>query len=201
MRGLWQLLRTTFIGGILFLLPFIVLLIILGKAFDIALRAVKPIITILPDWVSSPTVSAVLAIALVGLFCFLAGLIARGRLAQTMMRRVESAVLSKVPVYTYLKQASARVLGVGQIDKQPVVLAQVCGAWRLGIQTNVAEGGYVAVFFPNSPNSFSGSVFFMTSDQIRPANMPLVEAIDCLQRCGAGSEAVLCALSVRTAGR
>ena len=110
-------------------------------------------------------------------------------------------MLSKVPAYEYLKQAGASVMGLGEMADHPVVLAQLGGAWRIGVQTG-AVGGLVSVFVPNSPNPMSGSVFLVASDRIRPATVPLAAAIGCLRRCGAGSEVFLRELapSVRTAG-
>ena len=134
---------------------------------------------------------AILAIVLIAILCFLAGLFARTRPAQRIMAELESSVLSKVPAYEYLKQAGASVMGLGEMADHPVVLAQLGGAWRIGVQTDVVGGGLVAVFVPNSPNPMSGSVFLVAADSVRPAKVPLATAIGCLRRCGAGSEAFL----------
>ena len=109
-------------------------------------------------------------------------------------------MLSKVPAYEYLKQAGASVMGLGEMADHPVVLAQLGGAWRIGVQTDVVGGGLVAVFIPNSPNPMSGSVFLVAADSVRQASVPLAAAIGCLRRCGAGSEAFLSEIapSVRT---
>ncbi len=116
------------------------------------------------------------------------------RPSQRIVAELESSVLSKVPAYEYLKQASASVLGLGEMAEHPVVLAKVGGAWRIGVQTDIAEGGLVAVFVPNSPNSFSGAVFFVASDQVMPSGIPLAAALNCLRRCGGGSNALLSGL-------
>ena len=77
----------------------------------------------------------------------------------------------------------------------PVVLAQLGGAWRIGVQTKVVGGGLVAVFVPNSPNPMSGSVFLVAANSVRPASVPLATAMSCLRRCGAGSEVFLSELT------
>ena len=85
----------------------------------------------------------ILAIVLIAILCFLAGLFARTRLAQRIVAELESSVLSKVPAYEYLKQAGASVMGLGEMADHPVVLAQTgrrvadrrpdrCGRGRLG---------------------------------------------------------------------
>ena len=201
MRAISHFLRTTVLGGVLFLAPIVVLAFILDKAFDFARRALKPVTAIIPDrLVSGVTAEAIMAIVLIAILCFLAGLFARTRPAQQIMAELESSVLSKVPAYEYLKQAGASVMGLGEMADHPVVLAQLGGAWRIGVQTDVVGGGLVAVFIPNSPNPMSGSVFLVAADSVRPAGVPLAAAIGCLRRCGAGSEAFLSEIapSVRT---
>ena len=192
MKVISRFLRITVLGGILFLTPIVALVFILSKAFDFARRALKPVATIIPDrWVSGAAAEAIMAIFLIAILCFLAGLFARTRLAQQIIAELESSVLSKVPAYEYLKQAGASVMGLGEMADHPVVLAQLGGAWRIGVQTDVVGGGLVAVFIPNSPNAMSGSVFLVAADRVRPASVPLAAAIGCLRRCGAGSDAVL----------
>lgn len=201
MKAISHFLRITVLGSVLFLAPIVVLAFILDKAFDFARRALKPVTAIIPDrLVSGVTAEAIMAIVLIAILCFLAGLFARTRPAQRIMAELEFSVLSKVPAYEYLKQAGASVMGLGEMADHPVVLAQLGGAWRIGVQTDVVGGGLVAVFIPNSPNPMSGSVFLVAGDSVRPASVPLAAAIGCLRRCGAGSEAFLSEIapSVRT---
>ncbi len=201
MKAISHFLRITVLGSVLFLAPIVVLAFILDKAFDFARRALKPVTAIIPDrLVSGVTAEAIMAIVLIAILCFLAGLFARTGPAQRIMAELESSVLSKVPAYEYLKQAGASVMGLGEMADHPVVLAQLGGAWRIGVQTDVVGGGLVAVFIPNSPNPMSGSVFLVAGDSVRPASVPLAAAIGCLRRCGAGSEAFLSEIapSVRT---
>ena len=137
--------------------------------------------------VSGAPTEAILAIVLIAILGFLAGLFARTRPAQRIMAELEFSVLSKVPAYEYLKQAGASVMGLGEMADHPVVFTQLGGAWRIAVQTGVV-GGLVAVFVPNSPNPMSGLVFLVAADSVRPASVPLAAAMACLRRCGAGSE-------------
>ena len=91
-------------------------------------------------------------------------------------------MLSKVPAYEYLKQAGASAMGLGEMADHPVVLAQLGGAWRIGVQTEVVGGGLVALVVPNSPNPMSGSVFLMAANGVRPASVPLATDMGCLRR-------------------
>jgi uncharacterized membrane protein len=197
MKAISHFLRTTILGGALFLMPIVVLAFLLNKAFEYARRGLKPVAKLIPDQlVSGATMEAVLAIGLIVLLCFLAGLFARTVLAQNIVSELESQVLSKVPAYGYLKQAGSSMMGLGEMAEHPVVLAQIEGAWRLGVQTDMAGSGLAAVFIPNSPNTFSGSVFFVASDKVRRLDLPLASALNCLEQLGAKGGSFLSNLSL-----
>jgi uncharacterized membrane protein len=202
MAAISRFLRTTIVGGAFFLMPIVVLVYLLNKALDFARRGLKPVAKMIPDQlVSGTTMETILAISLIVLLCFLAGLFARTLFAQKITSELESTVLSKVPAYDYLKQAGSSMMGLGEMAEHPVVLAQLGGAWRLGVQTDIVQGGLAAVFIPNSPNTFSGSVFFVASDRIRRLDVPLAGALQCLERCGVGGGSLLNDLSFAAVAR
>jgi uncharacterized membrane protein len=103
---------------------------------------------------------------------------------------LESSVLSKIPAYEYLKQESASALGVAQIAELPVVFVPMEGGWQLGVQTEALSDGLVSIFVPGAPNPHSGSVFFFSTDTVRPAGIKLAAGLNCLRRCGAGASAL-----------
>ena len=149
MQAISRFVRTTIFGGVLFLTPIVVIWFILSKAYNIAGRALQPLAALIPDSLSSrTTITAVLEVLLIALACFLAGLFARTMRAQKIVRELEVSVLSNVPGYEYMKQAGASILGVGETADYPVVLANLGGAWRIGVQTDVLGENLVAVFVP-----------------------------------------------------
>jgi uncharacterized membrane protein len=184
--------RTTLVGGILFLLPIIVVVVIVGKALGITNKVVAPLATHLP--VSSSIGLAtpkLLAIALLILFCFLAGSFARTAIARKMDNWLETALLSNVPGYEFVKSMSQNVLGADSQMAHSAVLVRIEDAWQLAFLVERLEEGHVAVYVPGSPNPQSGSVYFMTEDRIRPMDIPASSVLKCLKRCGLGSNALL----------
>jgi hypothetical protein len=98
MKAISHFLRTTILGGALFLMPIVVLTFLLNKAFDFARRELKPIAKLIADQlVSEATTETAMAIALIVILCLLAGLLGRTVLTQKIMSRLESAMLSNVP--------------------------------------------------------------------------------------------------------
>jgi uncharacterized membrane protein len=191
MKTLALFVRSTILGGVFFLAPIIVLIVILAKAFGYAKKGVHAIVVHVP-MVSDLRVSVAtaLSIAVIALVCLLAGLIAHTMIGQRLVSALESSVLSKIPAYEYLKQESASALGVAEIGELPVVFVPMEGGWQLGVQTETLSNGLVAIFAPGAPNPHSGSVFFFPTEVVRPAGIKLAAGLNCLRRCGAGASAL-----------
>jgi uncharacterized membrane protein len=168
---------------------------VFGKAFEISNAIVAP----LAGWVRLDLVggirsSKLLAIGLIVLFCFLAGLFARTALARKGIDLLESTVLSYIPGYEFMKGMGESILGIEEKQEYEVVFARIEDAWRIGFVTERIKGGRFAVFVPDAPHPWSGSLFFMTEDRIKPIDIPHTSALKCLRRLGAGSDALLCDL-------
>ena len=192
MKNILQFLRTTLVGGVLFLAPIVVLVIVLGKALALAHQVVDPLAEHIPvHSVIGVRTPMLLAIGVIVLFSFLAGFFARTAAAKRLVSRLETTVLSNVPGYEFLKGMSESMLGVEKQEAYPVVLARFDDSWQIGFRIEGPENGLVVVFIPGAPNPQSGSVYFMTPDRITPANLPLGATLKCLKRLGAGSHALL----------
>jgi uncharacterized membrane protein len=191
MKTLALFVRSTILGGVFFLAPIIVLIVILAKAFAYAKKGVHAVVVHVP-MVSDLRVSVAtaLSIAVVALVCLLAGLIAHTLIGQRLVSALESSLLSKIPAYEYLKQESASALGVAEIGELPVVFVPMEGGWQLGVQTEALSNGLVSIFVPGAPNPHSGSVFFFSTDSVRPAGIKLAAGLNCLRRCGVGASAL-----------
>jgi len=187
MKKIIDLVRTTLLAGVWFLLPIAALALLLNKVFATTLKFVKPVAKELPAafHVGLPLASTLTVVLLV-LICLLAGLLARTALAQAFVRVLESSVLSKIPFYEYLKQVGGSVLGMDDLEKHPVVLLQGDGGWRIAILIEAAHNGFAKVFIPNAPNPLAGSVQIVPADRVKPTKVPLKTALDGLKRFGGG---------------
>lgn len=197
MKTLLRFLRKTFINGLLFSVPFIALVVILGQAFKIAQKFMDPLAKLTPAHpILGLETGVLLAVGLLILFCFFAGLFAQTKWAQKFVGRLEGAVLSKVPGYQYFKNEIESSLGDEGDVKYPVVLANVGSGWRFALQIEAIDNGLVTVFIPGAPKPKSGAVFFMTLDRVRPTGLPLASMMLSLRQLGAGSKALLRNVSV-----
>jgi uncharacterized membrane protein len=197
MKRILLFLRTTLVGGLFFLVPIVVLGIIAGKALVLVGNLVNPLAALIPvqSMIGLQT-PMLLAGGLIVMSCFAAGFIARTRLAQKLVNRMEDSVLSNLPGYEFIKGMSASILGVENQSTYSVVLARFDDYWQIGFRIEVLENGLVAVFIPDAPNPQSGAIYFMTSDRVSLTDSPLAVTLKCLRRLGAGSDALLHGLPV-----
>jgi uncharacterized membrane protein len=192
MRALVAFIRATLIGGILLLLPIVVLAIVLGKAEEIAIRLVAPLASrIAMKSMAGIPLATILAIGVIVLFCLCAGLFARTRLARKIVEWLESAVLYNIPGYDFFKGISESLMGYEAGHAYPVVLARIEDAWQIGFLMERLDSGHYAVFVPGSPSVWSGAVYVMTEERFQRVDISRIEAVKCLRRLGVGANKLL----------
>ena len=192
MKKLLQFLRTTLVGGLLFLVPLVVLGIALGKALGIARQIVEPLAAHLPvHSIIGLQTPLLLAVGGIVLLCFLAGFFARTVLARKIVSGLEGSVLSNVPGYEFLKRMSASSLGVEQEGGYPAVLVRFDDAAQIGFRIEVLANGLVAVFVPGVPNANAGEVYIINADRVSLLDVPPARALNCLKQLGVGTGGLL----------
>jgi uncharacterized membrane protein len=132
-----------------------------------------------------------LAVGGIVLLCFLAGFFARTVLARKIVNRLETAVLSNVPGYEFLKRMGESTLGVEKDGGYPVVLVRFDDAAQIGFQIEVLENGRVAVFVPGVPNANAGEVYIINSTRVSLLEVPAARALKCLKQLGVGTGALV----------
>jgi uncharacterized membrane protein len=105
MKTLARFEQPTVLGGVFFLAPIVVLIIILAKALEYANKVLQgSVVHIFAASELNQTGTTMLSIVTVALVCFLAVLVAHTIVGQRVVKGLEDSVLSKVPGYEYLKQ-------------------------------------------------------------------------------------------------
>ena len=187
-----SLLKTTFAGGVMFLVPLVVLGVIIDKALGIVRQVVAPLAEHLPvESLFGLKMPWLLGTVLILAFCLIAGLFARTTVAKRFIGWLESAILGNLPGYVLMKSLGDEMAGAEGSEPRPVVLARIEDAWQLAFLVERIEGGHVAVFVPDAPSPWSGSLYFMTEDRIRPLTVPVKDALKCIRRVGIGANELL----------
>ena len=182
--------RTTILGGILFLLPLILIIFLLSKALNLIERLSQPIV----DAVGVRTVGGVavvtfVAIAALLLISFLTGMLARTRLGQAAYSSLESSILGILPQWR-MARGLVESFGAEKTSDVEIVLVPSDAGWCLALVLEKPAGDWWTVFIPGAPQWTSGSISYAHSEQVHQTGLTFAETIMLIRRCGVGSRPV-----------
>ncbi|MEM9659100.1 MAG: DUF502 domain-containing protein, partial [Planctomycetota bacterium] len=186
--------KTTAIGGLVFLLPLVVVVGLIGQAVAIALPVVKRVLDL--EFLKGPdgapnsviiysVVAFLLAIALIVLLCFLAGIAARRSLGRKFTETVEKNLTMLFPRYAIFKDQLSGTLG-GELASsrlRPVVV-RANEMVRLGLEVERRDGELVAVYLPGAPDPWTGSVAMFRPDQLEPLDVEFADVMATFETLG-----------------
>ena len=189
MKGFFQLIKTTIIGGLIFLVPIIIVVAILGKAFELMIKVAKPLSEWIPlDSIGGVALANILAVLAILLCCLIAGIIAKGDTAKHILKSVESKLLVAIPGYTFVKGVTDSLDSSEEAAKAFVpVIAKFDDNAQIGFEIERTEKGNVVVYLPGAPNPWSGSVVYLNADRVELLDMTVPDAINNIRHLGRGS--------------
>lgn len=186
-----KFLKTTIIGGLLFLVPVVAVVMVVGKALNLMKTVAEPAAKVLPiDSLGGVAIVNVIAAVIVLLVCFLAGLLALTEPAKKIAAAIESALLSKIPGYTLAKGITDK-LKSADIDGVHAALVTLGSSSRVSIEIERVSQDRVVVYVPSSPNPWTGEVYVVKSDQVERLDCPITAVIDHAEQLGGGSSRYL----------
>src|SRR5688500_4775094 len=184
MKSLTAFLKMTIVGGALYLIPIVLILIVLGKLHGMTTKVVAPLAQGLElHDIGGVNAARALAIVAVVLLCFLAGLFARTAVAQQLVGWLERAILSNLPGYSLVSSLGADVAGTGdEQSHMQVVLAQIEDCWQVGLLVERIDETHSAVFVPGAPDPKSGSIYLMTDDRFKAIDVRIPQTMKWIDR-------------------
>ncbi len=191
MTKMTEFIKTTFLGGILVILPIALIALLLIMAIAYVLKLLAPIIFLLPEKVILPEVMALLIV--VGA-CFLTGLILKTRIGQKLHQAGESHILERIPGYTLVRNLSRQLAGRDEAASFAPALVEIEAALVPAFLVEEHEDGSFTVFVPSSPTPTIGALYILPGERVHPIDVPFVKAIECISRWGIGSDALLRAM-------
>lgn len=180
--------RTTILGGILFIIPLAFLAIAFTKIYHLSLLVAKPLDDLIPvHRIAGVAFLDVLAIGLILLLCYLAGLIARGGLFRTRMQNLDSILIEVIPGYAVAKGVLSGVATEDAIDAAiKPVLVRFDDYEQIAFEIE-RDAERATLFLPGAPAAWSGSVAVVALDRVRPLNLPLHKAAKLQRVLGRGT--------------
>jgi uncharacterized membrane protein len=192
MSGFAKFVRATIVGGLLFLVPLILIVVVLQKGLGMVRKMVVPIASQLPvSRIAGVGVATILAVLLIVLVSFVFGLAVRTRLGRRVRDSLEYAIMGKVPGYAMVKGVLQGASGLESEDEPQAALIRIEDAWQIGFVTEVHPDGHRTVYVPGAPNPSSGSIFYLTEDRIRPIDAKLPVVVRAIRHHGIGSRELL----------
>lgn len=191
MKHIISIIKATFIGGLVFLVPFFIVVMILVKTFEIMRRLIAP-------WVVKLGIHAIegrLAIALIVililvLICFVAGIVARSGVISARFPVLDMIAARLIPGYQILKAQSSEKGAMNVQNPWQAVCIKLETSWRVGFIVEQSAGDYRTVFIPESPKMDSGEVHVLAVQEMEFVPIPADQAHACLRQFGTGAGAM-----------
>jgi uncharacterized membrane protein len=188
MRRSVRPLVTTLIGGVVFLLPLLVVIYVLGQGVALTAHAAQPLVALLPvKSVGGITLASVAALALLLLLCFGAGMLARAAGAQAFSARFEDRLQTLYPRYSVIKAMSQGLHGALGSKVLTPVLVSFDDHQLIGFDMERLDDGRVVLYAPGAPDAWSGSVLLVSPDRVQPLDLDAADLARALQRLGLGT--------------
>ena len=190
--SLFNLLKATLVGGLLFLLPLILVVLLLGHAMKLAAKVAHPILQFLTlDSVIGAAGEDVFAGFMLVVIAIIAGIIAGTALGKRLMRWTENSFLGGLPQYRLMKSVGEGLVQIESSDNLKPALINIEDGWQIGYWIEQLQNGWVAVFLPQAPTPMSGNIMYLAAKRVRFLDITMVEAMAVVKHMGTGSAKAL----------
>jgi uncharacterized membrane protein len=192
MKTILDFFKTTILGGLLFLVPVVLMILILRQAISMAGKLLTPVERLMPfESVLGIAMRHIVAVLVILAVCVIAGLVARTRAGGRLNDAFERVVLKRMPGFSLLKSVAGGVAGVQTGSDVAVALAFLDEAWLLCFIMERHESGLLTVFVPSAPTPAAGSIYYLREEQVRRLDVPVATAVTCVMQLGIGSRELL----------
>ncbi len=189
---MFRFLKTTILGGIVFIIPIVVFIVVIGKALLLTNKIAEPLANLLAiEPVGGVAVVNLFALVILILICFLAGLAAKTVSARKFIRSLEANVLNRIPAYILLKAKTQSALTPEEIEDLRPAITRFDDSWQLVFEVERLKDDKVVVFLPGSPDPWTGSICVVSADRVAPLAVTVNTAANLMKRLGRGSRDTL----------
>lgn len=186
MKSFFDFIKTTITGGILFLLPVVLLIIIFTKAYAILHKLSAPISEKLPELIFGFDGSNLIAILLLVIICFFSGLLFRSKFAKKWITKIEDDVLINLPGYALIKSITAGAIGKQSDTDMTPILIHEDDSFSLAFLVEKGEK-FSTVFIPEAPRHDSGEVKIIHTERIEKLDISTHKFTQTIKTFGKGA--------------
>lgn len=193
MKRLFIFFRTSLLGGLLVVFPFVFLLFIVQLLFRWLTNLLSPFTSVMIDKYEWHALLAnVIVLSLIVGICFFVGVFVKTRLGKLIYETMERWIFYKTPGYIMIKETLMQFFGNEKLPFSSVALVRIFDNETLmtAYVTDEANGFYT-VFVPTGPNPTSGNIYHLTADKVQIVPVSIEEAMRSIIGCGAGSSKLI----------
>lgn len=171
MKALRTFIADTVLGGVVFLVPLFVMLMMGKKLWEFFQNFGGNMTKMLGvPFLAGVGSTSIMTVGLILLVCFLGGLLAKWSIAGSVRTWFEST-LHRLPLYDYYKTLVEQKLELTEKPARPAVLLRLPGGWQPGIVVEEYANGETVVFVPLSPKTTDGAVYLVRTEDLRPSSL------------------------------
>ena len=198
-KPITELIRTTFIGGLLVVIPAYLGLLILHKM-------IKGIVVFIPAFfkpfarifgLAESHFATIISILIFLLLCLISGAILKSSYSQFFKGALEPLFM-RIPGYLLLRSVinrMAKIERTDSIDIGFVALGAKYGSLSPALLIEKHSNGYYTVFVPAVPTPTVGAVHLVHQDKVFEVDVPILDMLKFITRWGEASPALLNAIA------
>ena len=191
MRYAREFVTSTLVGGLLFVVPVYLAVLLLLKGMKSVGGLVRPFTALLPDWVPA---ERLLSLLVVLTLCFLVGYLLRTQWGRAARERLEVVLFGKLPGYGLIRSLTQRMAGDSSESAWMPALIELEEALVPGFVIEPLDDGRFTVFVPSVPTPLAGAVYILTAERVHILDVPFTQAVRSISRWGSGSKDLVAAM-------
>ena len=179
-----------FIGGVIVLLPIIIIFNIAQWFFTIFQQNTKPLTAYLTDTLSiNESMALMLSLIVVFILFSVIGMIVRTQIGGGLFKFLEGITLSRIPGYKMIKDITSQITGKqkGLFRKVALIKVGNTGVSATGFIVDDIDENHSSVFIPCGPNPTTGFILHLANEDITEIDISVETAMKSVISCGAGS--------------
>lgn len=186
MKRFFEFLKTTLIGGLVVVVPVVLVVMALWEAVDFVGEIIAPLEASLPvTTIAGVDVTALLALSIVLGLCFAAGVAALTGPGIAVGRWLEKR-LEQLPGYKMFRTFVRSLTRADSEQVQPALLTTPLDTRVLAFVIEESDT-HCVVLVPNAPAVMTGSLQYVAKDRVTPLNISLADASKVLSEYGVGA--------------
>lgn len=199
MKSFLNFVKTTIYGGILFVIPFTIIIYIFKDIYNNLYKIVAPIAISAGVESFFGKIAVIISVIIVLLLiCFLMGLIVKFGFGKRLHDLLDKFALTFIPGYDKMKAEAIKKVDKNLLDKTvnvydewKSVIMKLNLEWKIVFIVEENENGLITIFEPGSPEFLKGGTKIISKSDVIFFHIEKSKAITYLKKYGSGSAELL----------